>query len=391
MSFHNYVLGILPLALLLFSGCKTRSGQSELRELGGPVKIRNAWLQSPESIEGTITKTWGINMTTAERWRYIRSTYAFLGGTNVASFKGGIDQPNSLFILAISGLSDFVSKQMVQRQLDLEARSEPYLFEGLGLSEANKACFNDKSVAWCDALDEVRVNSLSSAGLKARDLDLEWRKRLMHNIQDIGEFMLIDTDNSLVIPDGSDRHAAQYLLEEVFLPHLGEGPITPELEKEAWRDVVYTILMGGGYFVGITPDDAQDPTVAAFNHGDKPIAIPDFSNNSPGILKLELKPQKTGVGIIRKIQLRAYISHPIRGQLRIDLTRGAKTVTVYQGATDPKRNFEDLELAFDSDSQESLKAFINQPAGPWIATIYDNKTLEKGTLDNLVLTVEYGN
>ncbi len=390
MSFLQYALGILPLALLIGSGCKTRSGHSQLQELGGPVKIRNAWLQSPESIEGTITKTWGIPMSPAERWRYIRSTYAFLGGTDVASFKSGIDHPNTLFILAISSLSDFVGKQMVERQALLEAKTEPYVFDGLGLSGPDEVCFKDDKLAWCDAQDQIRLNSLSSASLKASDLNLEWRKRLMHNIQDLGEFMLIDTDNTLMVPDGTDRHAAQYLLEDVFIPRLGEGLITPELEKQAWRDVLFTILVGGGYFVGITPDDAQPPSVAAFSHGDAPVPIPDFSNNSPGILKLELKPQKTGIGIIKKIQMRVYITHPIRGQLKIDLTRGSKTVNIYQGASDPKRNYEDLELILDSDSQSSLKAFINQPAGPWVATIYDNKPLERGTVDNFVLTVEYG-
>jgi hypothetical protein len=89
---------------------------------------------------------------------------------------------------------------------------------------------------------------LSRAGVDTASLSKAWKKRLVHNVQDVGEFMLLAIDDTLKMP-GQDRHAAEYLIDEVFLKRLGPGPVTPEAEREAWREVVYTILMSGGFYL----------------------------------------------------------------------------------------------------------------------------------------------
>lgn len=382
----------LGLSLVCLAACKTHSNQnhSAVKDIGGAAKVRNAWLLSPEALEGTLTKTWGLPMTAAEKWKYIGSVHSFLGGTDIASFKGSVDQPNSLFILSIANLASFAATRLVDKEISMASQGQAYIFEGMGLSEPNEACFKNDQAAWCDAVDNIRIGSLSENGLTVAGLNTEWRKRLMHNIQDLGEFMLIDLDNTTQVPDGTGRHAAQYLLEDMLIPTLGEGAITRDAEIKAWRNVLMTSLIGGGFFMGITPNASLPPAVVSFSSGDQPMAIPDFANSAAGILRQDLSPQTTSPGVIRRVKVRGSFNHPQRGQLRVDLTRGSKTVTIYQGATDPNRNFANLDLALDSADNANLKAFEQMTAGPWSLAVYDNKPFEKGTLKNFTVTIEYG-
>ena len=59
--------------------------------------------------------------------------------------------------------------------------------------------------------------------------------------------MLLAIDNTLKMPTG-DKHAADFLVTDVFLASLKKTPgaATAEREKAAWRAVFYTILMSGG-------------------------------------------------------------------------------------------------------------------------------------------------
>lgn len=376
--------------LLSVYACKTTSNRSKV-SAGGPINARGAWIQSPEAIERTLTTTWGLDLTPDERWRYIRSVYSFLGGTNVADMKVSFDKPNTMFVMAINSLSLFTAQRLLWKQTDMTANGKEYMFEGLGLSEPDTDCFKNDGKEWCDAIDGVTMTSLTQMNVKGSDLSKEWRKRLMHNIQDIGEFMLLNIDNTMTISDGTNRHAAQYLLEEIFIPALGPDPVTEERERIAWENTVHTMLLSGGFFLSVPPTtEARKQQVASFSSGDKALPIPDFANGQPGVLEKVLNPDKTESGVIAKVQLNVFITHPQKGQLRIDLTRGDKTVTVYQGSADAKRNFEDLQLTLSSDDNPLLQKFLNQPAGPWTARVYDNKPFEKGTVDGLNLTVEYG-
>ncbi len=252
-----YTFAVLALAL---AGCRTtppRGGGAELKAGPsgiGPTQTRPTWIKSPESIEGTITSAWGLQVSEAERWKYLQSIYSMLGGTQVLSSKSLVDQPNELFALGLDNLSGWLSGRLVDKETALEAEAKEHSFDGLSLSDEDAGCFADDGKDWCDLKDGVRLDSLAKAGVDPKaPLSKEWKKRLMHNVQDIGEFMLLAIDNTLKMP-GGQRHAADYLVSEVFVPSFpGGAPATVEQEKTAWKNVIYTILMSGGFYLEAPP------------------------------------------------------------------------------------------------------------------------------------------
>jgi hypothetical protein len=230
-----------------------RTAQHQAQTGGGTP----TWHKSPEAITQTIVRTWGIPLTDEERAEQIGRLRSALGGVRVRDQRSSLLRPNELFVLATMSLSTFVAGKLVAREAEVGATT-PYLFEGLDDAETDEAgCFDDPETAWCDFRDEVRIGSLTDAGVDPTALPLAWRKRLMHNIQDIGEFFLLTIDDQLTMPAGDGGsapapHAPAFLLDEVFLPKLAEatlgGALTAEAEGAAWREVVTTILVGGGYF-----------------------------------------------------------------------------------------------------------------------------------------------
>ena len=231
-------------------GCQTRRGGSFGSDLASIQEgTRNIWIKSPESIEGTITKAWGLTISEQEEWQYLDSVYSLIGGTMVSQHEALVRDPNELFVMSLDNLSGFLAKKLIVQEAMLEGAAQPYLFEGLQLSPPDAGCFDDDTKDWCDVTDGVKVNSMSTAGLTSTTMTKSWRKRLMHNIQDIGEFMYLSIDNQLMMGDGSGRHSCSYLLEEVFLPALGSGPVTPDLEAKAWEGVIHTILLSGGFYL----------------------------------------------------------------------------------------------------------------------------------------------
>ncbi len=230
----------------LSAGCRTNGSSSTSAGPEGPVHTRPGWIKSPEAIEGTITQAWGININDQDRQQYLQSMYSLLGGTLVLNTRSLVDQPNELFVIGLDNLSTWLSGQLLARQGSL---GKDYVFEGLGFSTPDAgACFADDSKDWCDFRDDVVLDSLSKAGIDPAALPKEWKKRLMHNVQDVGEFMLLAIDNTLKMP-GQERHAAEYLIDEVFLKTLGGAPVTEGTELKAWNQVVYTILMSGGFYL----------------------------------------------------------------------------------------------------------------------------------------------
>jgi len=251
----------LLLGVLVLAGCRTSGKGSELKddETGGPTQTRPTWIKSPEAIEGTITQAWGISMTDKDRWKYLGSMYSMLGGTLVLNTKSLIDQPNELFLLGLDNLSAWLAQQLVDKQAAAEAGQKDHAFDGLGFSTDDAAsCFADDAKDWCDFKDKVTLDMLTKAGADPANLSKQQKKRVMHNIQDIGEFMLLAIDNTLQMP-GQNRHAAQYLLDEVFLDSLKGAPLTAEREKAAWKNVIYTIMMSGGFYL----EAPADPTPVA--------------------------------------------------------------------------------------------------------------------------------
>ena len=242
--------------VLSLAGCsrtaKNQSDQAQAATPTGPIAVKPGWYKTPESLTETITRSWGITMTREERWRTIDSVRATLGGVNVAQMRSSVSQPNELYVLSVSNLGDFLAEKLVEKQREKATASKPYLFEGLNSSAADKGCFADDAKEWCDAIDDVQIGALTTAAVDPSNLSKRWKKRLMHNIQDIGEFLLLAIDNDLPMGEGSTYpHAAAYLLEEVFLPKLKEAPLSTEQEALAWREVVYTVFVGGGYFFEI--------------------------------------------------------------------------------------------------------------------------------------------
>lgn len=237
---------VMGMGLCAAAGCRTSGSSSTSSGPEGPVHSRPGWIKSPEAIEGTISEAWGINLTDQDRQQYLQSMYSLLGGTLVLNTKSLVDQPNELFVIALDNLSTWLSGKLMEKQA---TQGVTYVFDGLGFSGPDAgACFKDDARDWCDFRDEVKPDSLTAAGVDPANLPKEWKKRLMHNVQDVGEFMLLAVDNTLKIP-GEERHAAEYLIDEVFLKELAGQPLTAEREAEAWKKVVYTILMSGGFYL----------------------------------------------------------------------------------------------------------------------------------------------
>lgn len=252
-QFRQGVVQALLVAVCVGSlcmGCQTRRAGTLGSDLASIQDgTRNIWIKSPESIEGTITKAWGLTISEQEEWQYLDSVYSLIGGTMVSQHEALVRDPNELFVMSLDNLSGFLAHKLIVQEAKLEGAVQPYLFEGLRLSLPDTGCFDDDTKEWCDVIDGVKADSLSIAGLTTAALTKAWRKRLMHNIQDIGEFMYLSIDNQLMMGDGSGRHSCSYLLDEVFLPALGTGAVTPEMEAKAWEGVIHTILLSGGFYL----------------------------------------------------------------------------------------------------------------------------------------------
>ena len=250
--------------------CKNKTPEREVSKVkaGGADTVRPHWLLSPEIIARTITRTWGIAVDDDETQRYLASVHAMLGGTSVARRGVVMTNPNELYVLTLDNLSAWVARRIVEKQTGNETTATtedpnaPFAgYEGsVKITDpgACKACFEDGTKAWCDCRDGITTSYLSTARLAAADLvdttprGKEVRKRLMHNVQDIAEFLgcsagIID-NNLMVGPAGAAVSAPALLLDTVFIPVVQTG-ITVETERVAWRRVVHVILMGQGCFL----------------------------------------------------------------------------------------------------------------------------------------------
>lgn len=244
------IAGILVVAVLGVGGCKQSApGGSEVKAGGVPAP-RPQWIKAPQTIARTVTVSWGIQMDEMTQNDYIGSVYALLGGTSVATMHSPLAKPNELYVLATERLSSWIAKQLVEKQAAAEGASKRSVFEGLETTAVPDSgnCFKDDAKAWCDYDDDVKLSTLTEKSLTPATLTKEWRKRLMHNIQDVGDFLGLEVDNKLTMEGGAEGHACAYLLDQVFLKSLGEGAVTAEKEKAAWERVVLTLMMSGGFY-----------------------------------------------------------------------------------------------------------------------------------------------
>lgn len=243
------VLATLAIGVVVACGAAPEgdSGAASSSATTGPAAIHPGWFKTPEAIVETMTRTWELTLTAEEESRYVGGLRASLGGVNVAQQGSPIDRPHELFALALQSLATFTAGKLVAKQMEKTQAEAPYLFDGLGLSAADDGCYADDAKEWCDGVDGITIGELTARGVDPNALSRQDRKRLMHKMQSIGEFFLMAIDDRTAMP-GSGRHAPAFLVDEVLLPKLREAPLTVEREKQAWQEVVTTILLGGYYF-----------------------------------------------------------------------------------------------------------------------------------------------
>jgi hypothetical protein len=237
-------LGALVGLVACSAGDDLASSEAE-NGTGGPAAIHPGWYKTPEAITETISGAWELSLTNEERAQYIHNVRASLGGVNVSAQGALVEKPHELYALSLHSLSEMLAVRLMKKELEKEAAGQPYMFDGLGFSEADDGCYDDDARAWCDGKDDVKIGSLTIGGVDPANLTKAMRKRLMHKMQSIGEFFLMAIDDKTTL---GDSHAPAFLLDEVFLPKLREGALSPDQEMLAWQEVVYTILMSGYFF-----------------------------------------------------------------------------------------------------------------------------------------------
>ncbi len=273
---------ILAAALsALPAGCKTSSSSSVKDVATGPTTVRPSWLLSPEQIESTVRDTWGLSVSDDEAQRYFGSGHTLIGGTSVVRRTTLLTKPHELYVLTMDSLSAWVADKLTAKQMTQEkstGKADQFAFRGFSVNGLNvsdkihdpaacKACYDDDSKAWCDCADGIVIGGLKAAGLTPAGLAATstgagakaWRKRLMHNMQDIGDFLMCGVgsidDQTLLTVNGAQVNIAQYLLDEVFLPgwtrEVNAGTDPDNSERKAWANVIHTILVGQGCFMNL--------------------------------------------------------------------------------------------------------------------------------------------
>jgi hypothetical protein len=250
----HLAIGVMAVAAVACGSASSDSSSDLENGTHGPGAIHPGWFKSPEAISQTIAQTWSIDLTEEEELQYLGGLRASLGGVSVAQQSSLVDRPHELFVLSTHSLSVFVAQKLVKKQIDKTAAGEGYLFDGLGFSLDDDGCYADDAKTWCDGKDGITIGSLTQRAFDPNAATKEDRKRLMHKMQAIGEFFLMAIDERTMMPGAENKHAPQYLLDEVFLPKLKEAPLSAEQEQKAWEEVVSTILMSG-YFFDLPADE----------------------------------------------------------------------------------------------------------------------------------------
>jgi hypothetical protein len=249
MKLKQRILRLVIIAGLVASvACKpTTPEDSSLQSEG--TTARPQWIKAPQIIVRTIRTSWGLEMSETDEASYVGSVYGLLGGTSVATMTSPLSKPNILFVLATERLSGWIAERLVSKQIADQEANRRSVFEGLETTSMpdRDSCFADDSKLWCDVDDGIAVGSLAKAGVDPGSLGKSWRKKLMHNIQDLGDYLGLEVDNLLLVDGAPEGHAAAYLLDQVFLKALA-GEATAAREQRAWEGVLVALLMSGGFF-----------------------------------------------------------------------------------------------------------------------------------------------
>ena len=249
---------LLPLCIAIIAACKPTTDDASQAQ----ARDTYVWFKEPAVIRNTIVKTWGIRITPEDDLMYFSKMGQLYGALDPNTGKANLREPNETYALALDMVSLWISNLLLDKQvadeMQPDAQDAKMLFHGqIGFSlndlPDKKDCFEDSKRDWCDADDEITTQRYSAAD-KERLLDPKLssseRKRLMHNIQDIGDFLGATIDN-LLLTDGKHAHVPQYLLDEIFIPNLDpqQNSDTVCCDVRAWQQVVYNILMSGQFFM----------------------------------------------------------------------------------------------------------------------------------------------
>ena len=264
----------LIIALQLCSACF--QGEEVAQTKSGAAAVNEWWYKTPTQIANTVKSSWGLRLEEREEHKYITQLGPFYGSIDKLLQKATLEKPTSGYVLALDLVSAWLSNKLIEKEKDehgflfnggVDTIEEPK--EGHSCDEsADNYCYKMNAVEWCDCEDGVELGQYDKKPLSEaefhilesnnhsekatkdiylRRFSIEDKKRIMHNIQDIGDFLGMAIDNKLVI-DGK-RHAARYLLEEVFIPNL--APPEGTSDHEAWVKVVYTIMMSGPFYMNL--------------------------------------------------------------------------------------------------------------------------------------------
>lgn len=226
------------LLMLLVIACK-RDGSSEIKE---NIYGKYIWYKTPAEIKATIDNL-GINIPSQENELFIDLGLAY-GGTNTHGQILLGERPTVLYTLAIAKVAWRLSGIFTSyNQLDPQGQAIKHLFATGIAAPDTQNCFADTSQQWCDYDDQLEIDTYNNT----KELTAADRKKIMHNMQDIGDALGVIIDN-LSTMEGYN-HVPHYLLEEVFIPNLNEGG-----DREAWQAVIYAIMLRGPFFMHLEAD-----------------------------------------------------------------------------------------------------------------------------------------
>ena len=243
----------LLFSIILVAACKPMDDEVSQTQ----SKETYVWFKDPALIRNTVIKTWGIRISREDDLFYFSLLGQLYGAVDRSTGRVLLREPNGTYVLALDLVSLWLSELLLTKQIKYEsgAQGSNAVFHGqIGFSLDNlpdrEACFADSTRDWCDADDKITTGLFSAKDKERLRNASSERKRLMHNIQDIGDYLGVTIDN-LLPTDSKHAHAPQYLLDEVFIPNLdaGDPNSTACCDIRAWQQVVHSILMSGPFFM----------------------------------------------------------------------------------------------------------------------------------------------
>lgn len=226
--------------ILVLAACKDDS--SEVKE---DIYSRYIWYKTPAEIKATIENL-GLYLQQQEENELFIDLGLAYGGSNQHGKVLLGERPTVLYTLAIAKVAWWLSGRLMS---NYGGSYQPEQLFHAGITAPDEqGCFSDTSQQWCDFDDQLKIDTYKLGD--AESLTSADRKKIMHNMQDIGDRLGVIIDN-LTTMEGHN-HLPHYLLEEVFIPNL-----TDEGDRSAWRAVVYTILLRGPFFMNLEAIDRQ--------------------------------------------------------------------------------------------------------------------------------------